>query len=89
MEVEVAKITLSDTIPAQHQIMRQQKGVKTSKPAKHTSSRLVVVVRSSIIVRFLQTENSSNFRMVFHSVSPFLRSLVIVYNQFVPHKSPP
>ena len=38
MEVEVAKITLSDTIPAQHQIMRQQKGVKTSKPAKHTSS---------------------------------------------------
>ena len=38
MEVEVAKITLSDTIPAQHQIMRQQKGVKTLKPAKHTSS---------------------------------------------------
>ena len=44
MEVEVAKITLSDTIPAQHQIMRQQKGVKTSKPAKHTSSRLVVCI---------------------------------------------
>ena len=39
MEVEVAKITLSDTIPAQHQIMRQPKGVKTSKPAKHTSSK--------------------------------------------------
>lgn len=82
-----AKITLSDTIPAQHQIMRQQR------VSKHQNLQNTQVVRSSssFIVRFLQTENSSKFRVVFHSlvVLPFLRSLVIVYNQFVPHKSPP
>ena len=80
-----AKITLSDTIPAQHQIMRQQR------VSKHQNLQNTQVVSSSVIVRFLQTENSSKFRVVFHSlvVLPFLRSLVIVYNQFVPHKSPP